>query len=94
VEVASGSQGTPGPSTIVVQPVGEEALKSGTPVGEPSAPPAPGAGSNTPGASATDEGEKAGESASAQGVKKAESTPPPEPEKKKKSLFKKIINPF
>jgi outer membrane protein assembly factor BamD len=94
VEVASGSQGTPGPSTIVAQPVGEEALKSGTPVGESSASSAPAAGSNAPATSANDDGEGAGESASTPGVKKAESAPPPTPPKKKKSLFKRIIKPF
>ena len=94
VEVASGAQGTPGVGTVVAQPVGEDALKSGTPVGSSSDPATPGAASTTAGTAANDGSEKARDSAGKSEEKKAESTPPPEPGKKKKSLFKKILKPF
>jgi outer membrane protein assembly factor BamD len=92
VEVASGSQGTPSVGTIAVQPVGEDALKSGTPVGS-SSPTASEATGSATGASASDGNAKAGDPATQTGENKAESAPPPAPAKKK-SLFKKIIKPF
>ncbi len=81
VEVATGAQGGPPVGTLVAEPVGAEALKSGTPVNTSS----PGAESG-PGNPA-DIVPKADKS-------KSESSAPPEPAKKKKSFFKKIIKPF
>ncbi len=97
IEVARGGAGGPGVGTIAVQPVGEEALRSGVPVpasadaanaSATAAKPA-GGGSANPGT------EKAKDSENAPDGEKAASTPTPPPaEKKKKSLFRRIINPF
>ena len=93
VEVAKGQEPTPGVSTVVAQPVGDAALKSGTPV-EPSGT------VTTPGTAAPDNSGNDPSAAkpenSAQASKEAdkESNPPPTTKKGKRSLFKKIIKPF
>ena len=81
IEVASGAQGTPRVGTIAATPVGDEALKSGTPVGP------------SPAATATDKAESAGSSTGTENIKH-KSQDAPEPAKKKKGFFRKIINPF
>lgn len=81
VEVASGSQGTPRVGTVIATPVGVEALKSGTPV------------SPSPAATDTGNAGSADRSTGAENIKH-KSQDVPEPAKKKKGLFKKIINPF
>jgi outer membrane protein assembly factor BamD len=96
IEVASGSEGAPRVGTIVAQPVGEEALKSGVPVGSSSAtkdPAAPSAaaGAGNPANAANGKAENAAQRLEDQ---KAASEPPASPTKKNKSFFKRIINPF
>ena len=95
VEVARGAPGTPATSTIVATPVGEDALRSGTPIASSSAAtPAQGSPAAT-GAPSGEGSENATASASKADDKQAESSTPPAPaKKKKKSLFKKIIKPF
>ena len=89
VEVASGSPGAPGVGTLVVQPVGEDAQKSGTGInpGSPdgSKPGEPG-GAGSTSASGSEKG--------ANQAAKPETAEAPAPEKKKKGFFKKIIKPF
>lgn len=93
VEVAKGPEPTPGVSTVVAQPVGDAALKSGTPV-EPSST-ASSPGTATPANSGNDASAAKPES-SAQASKEADKGSNPQPPKKKgkRSLFKKIIKPF
>lgn len=81
IEMARGAEGAPGVGTIAVQPVGEEALQSGTPVSSSSADD-PASGDN----------QAAKDSAGEAEDKKAESAPPQV--KKKKGLLRRIINPF
>lgn len=86
VEVASGSQGAPGVGTLVVQPVGADALKSGTAVNPASSDDGSTSGASSASASGPEKG--------ADQTAKSEKTEAPVPPKKKKGLFKKIINPF
>ncbi|MBI4165714.1 MAG: outer membrane protein assembly factor BamD [Acidobacteria bacterium] len=80
VQVASGAQGTPRVGTVVAAPVGDEALKSGTPINS---------------SSAAESGNEATASKPPDpGNIKSKSQETPDPAKKKKSLFKKIIKPF
>jgi outer membrane protein assembly factor BamD len=80
VEVATGSQGAPGAGTIVASPVGEEALKSGSPVGSSSA--AEAGKEDTAGKPPNPEDVK---------LKSQDSSTAP---KKKKGIFEKIMKPF
>ena len=81
VEVASGSQGTPRVGSVTATPVGDEALKSGTPVGP------------APAATETEKTDSAGNTTGTENIK-LKSQEAAEPAKKKKGLFQKIINPF
>jgi outer membrane protein assembly factor BamD len=91
VEVARGGEATPGSASIVAQPVGEEALKTGQPVNSAPAGNTPGATSST---SQNANGEAKQENSSASGdAPKSEPTPPTK-KKAKRSLFKRIIKPF
>lgn len=81
-----------GGSTIVVQPVGEESLKAGKPVGSTPAANEPAA--ETPAnPQQTSSAEKAPESPSASGNNQA-SAPAPPTKKKGKSFLKRLIKPF
>ena len=93
VEVAKGAEPTPGVSTVVAQPVGDAALKTGTAV-DPSGT-ASSAGTATLAKSGSDTSAAKPES-SAQASTDADrgSTPQPSTKKGKRSLFKKIIKPF
>jgi outer membrane protein assembly factor BamD len=77
VEVASGSQGTPRVGTVVAGPVGDEALKSGTAV-------------NSSSAAESGKEDTASKPPSPENIK-LKSQDSPEPAKKKKGFFKKII---
>jgi outer membrane protein assembly factor BamD len=92
VEVARGSQATPGSASIVAQPVGEEALKTGQPVNP--TPAADGSASANSSSSQNAKGESKQEDSSAsQQGEKSESNPPKK-KKAKRSLFKRILKPF
>lgn len=80
VEVASGSQGTPSVGSVSATPVGDAALKSGTPV--------------NPSGAAVENKTEEGTAKSTTENSAPSSKGPPEPAKKKKGFFKKIINPF
>jgi outer membrane protein assembly factor BamD len=92
VEVARGGEGTSGSASIVAQPVGEEALKTGQPVNP--APAGNGSATVSPaGAQKINrEGKKENPSAAEKG-QKSEPTPPSK-KKAKRSLFKRILKPF
>jgi hypothetical protein len=81
VEVASGAPGTPRVGSVTATQVGDEALKSGTPVG------------SSPAAKDPEKAESEAGSTSTENIKH-KSQDAPEPAKKKKGLFRKIINPF
>ena len=74
-EVASGAQGTPSVGSVSATPVGDEALKSGTPLNS---------------SSATADSGKPDDAKNSESSSKDS----PEPVKKKKGFFKKIIKPF
>ena len=96
VEVATtpppSAPGTGG-STIVVQPVGEDSLKAGKPVGSKPATNEPAAETPT-NPQQTSSAEKAAESSGASGKAQASDPAPPAKKKGKRSLFKRIIKPF
>jgi outer membrane protein assembly factor BamD len=92
IEVARGGQAAPSSASIVAQPVGEEALKTGRPVN-----PAPAANSsasaNSSSSQNANEESQQGNSSASQNGEKSESAPPKK-KKAKRSLFKRIIKPF
>lgn len=94
VEVASAPEPSPGVSTIVAQPVGEDALKTGTPIPSGGAASGPGV-EGSASSQGNPEAAKAEDSAHASGSEKHATSPPSSPKKKaKRSLFKRIIKPF
>ena len=92
VEVAKAPEPTPGTSSIVVQPVGEDRLKAGKPVGS-----TPSGASGSGGAPTTPQepidGQKPATGASGSNSQTPDPTPPAK-KKAKRSLFKRIIKPF
>ena len=92
VEVAKAPEPTPGTSSIVVQPVGEDSLKAGKPVGStPSGASGSGGAPTTPQEST--DGQKPATGASGSNSQTSDPTPPAK-KKAKRSLFKRIIKPF
>lgn len=92
VEVAKGPEPAPGTANIVVQPVGEDSLKTGKPIGST-------AGDSTDaGGSSTDVQASPGAQQPEATSSAAPNTEPPAPapakKKAKRSLFKRIIKPF
>jgi outer membrane protein assembly factor BamD len=81
VEMARGAPATPGASSVSATPVGDEALKAGTPVGT-SPPPSEASG-----------GDSAPKPAGTEEIRHKSQAPPPAT-KKKKGFFRKIIKPF
>ena len=89
VEVAKAPEPTPGASSIVVQPVGEDSLKAGTPIGSAASGASESGGASTAGQESGD-GQKPAAGSDAQTSEPA----PPAKKKAKRSLFKRIIKPF
>jgi hypothetical protein len=96
VEVARAPAGVPtsgpGATGIVVQPVGEESLKTGTPVS--SQPGASGNATGNPGNPQESSTAKAPEASAASDANKASDSNPPAKKKGKRSFFKRLIKPF
>ncbi len=80
IEVAAGTQGTPHGATVSATTVGDEALKSGTPV------------STTPAEKSSENSSTASQPAGTQNTQ--QTSPPPPPPQKKKGLWDKLKNPF
>jgi outer membrane protein assembly factor BamD len=92
IEVARGSQGTPSSASIVAQPVGEEALKTGQPV----TPTSGGNSSTSATASLSQDANgdsKQGDSAASQNGEKSNSSPAKN-KKARRGLLKRILKPF
>ncbi|MFB3923903.1 MAG: outer membrane protein assembly factor BamD [Terriglobia bacterium] len=92
VEVAKGPEPAPGASSIVVQPVGEDSLKAGKPIGSTDPKPAgsEGASASTPNSA---EGQKPAANSNGSNTQISEPAPPPK-KKAKRGLLKRIIKPF
>lgn len=93
VEVAKAPASAPSVGTVVAQPVGDAALKSGTPV-ESSGSASGGETAAPAGAGADPSAAKPENSAQASKEVDKESNPQSPKKKKNRSLFKKIIKPF
>ncbi len=92
-ETAQASTTTPGANTVVAQPVGDQALKAGTPVG--STAKSDGAGSSASGDPKGDAPAAKNDATLATDTKGSASAPTsPEKKKQKRGLLKKIIRPF
>ena len=91
-EVAKGPEPTPGAGSIVVQPVGEESLKAGRPVGSTSSGASESGGASTAGQESAD-GQKLATGSGGSDTQTSEPAPPTK-KKAKRGLFKRIIKPF
>jgi outer membrane protein assembly factor BamD len=96
VEVARAPAGVPtsgpGATGIVVQPVGDESLKTGTPIS--SQPGASGTATGNPGNPQESSTAKAPEASAASDANKTSDANPPAKKKGKRSFFKRLIKPF
>lgn len=92
VEVAKAPEPTPGVGSIVVQPVGEESLKAGRPVG-PTASGASESGGASTDAQESGDGQKPATGSGGSDTQTSEPAPPAK-KKAKRSLLKRIIKPF
>ncbi len=92
VEVAKAPQPTPGASSIVVQPVGEDSLKAGKRIGS-TASGASESGAASTSAPESKEGQHPAASSGGTDSPSSDQTPPAK-KKAKRSLFKRIIKPF
>ena len=92
VEVARGGEATPGSASIVAQPVGDEALKTGQPINSAPAVNNSVSANSTTSQNAAETAKQENSPASGED-QKSEATPPSK-KKAKRSLFKKIIKPF
>lgn len=92
VEVAKAPEPTPGVGSIVVQPVGEESLKAGKPVGSAASGASESGGASTA-AQESGDGQKPAASSGSTDTPTSEPAPPAK-KKAKRSLFKRIIKPF
>jgi outer membrane protein assembly factor BamD len=91
-EVARGGEATPASTSIIAQPVGDEALKTGQPIATSPASSNPGSANSAAPQSANGAAKQAPSSASG-GNQKSDPTPPAK-KKAKHSLFRRIIKPF
>jgi len=92
VEVAKAPESTPGASSIVVQPVGEDSLKAGKPVGPSASGASESGGASTAGQESGD-GQKPTAGSGGSDTQTPEPAPPTK-KKAKRGLFKRIIKPF
>jgi len=89
---ASVPTSAPGATGIVVQPVGDESLKTGKPIS--SQPGANGTATGNPGSPQENRAAKVPEGSAASDANKASNSTPPAKKKGKRSFFKKLIKPF